>query len=186
MSDASNPYAPPAQEEAAAIDPATERIAQLNLAAAELLQQGRRGANWFYWIAAFSIVNVLIGMAGGDVHFVIGLAVAEIIGGIAAAIAGETPEAANVILGVGFAMCVMLAGVVALFGWMSNKRWLPVFALGMVLYGLDAGLFLLVGDLMSVGFHAFGLWCMWSGFAAYRKYNAFQLAVSEELAAQGV
>ena len=168
------------------MEPPLERIAKLNLAAAELLQQGRRGANWFYWIAAFSIINVLIGMSGGEIHFVIGLAVAEIIGGIASAVAAETPDAASVILGVGLAMCVALAGVVALFGWLSNKRWLPIYALGMVLYGLDAVLFLLLGDIMSVGFHAFALFCMWSGFAAYRKYNAFQLAVSEELAAPGV
>ena len=70
----------------------------------------------------------------------------------------------------------LLAGLalVAGCGWLSQKRVLPVFALGMALYVLDALLFFLVFDVVSTILHAFALWCMWAGFSAFRRLNAVE------------
>jgi len=186
MSEQENPYMSPAE----AAVPAPVEEAQLPAmpdymgAAAVLWQQGRSGANWFYWVAALTVVNCLLIHGGAGRHFVVGLGSLLIVDSIAAEVAVQEPNAAGVARAVAIAIDVVVVLMVAACGWLSNKRWTIVFAIGMVLYLLDGLLFLMMGDIMSVGFHAFALWGMWGGWQAYRKLNKFEAALAEELAAQ--
>jgi hypothetical protein len=139
---------------------------------AALEAQGRAGANWFYWIAALSVVNSAILLGGANRHFVIGLGVTQFIDGFAGAVAQQAADHATLIRGIAIGLNVFVIVVVLLFGWLSNQRFTSVFLFGMMLYLLDGLLFVLVGDWMSAAFHAFALYCMWRGFAAYRQLNA--------------
>src|SRR3989442_13684974 len=38
-----------------------------------LHMQGRKGTNWFYWVAGLSLVNSAVILGGGSIFFVIGL-----------------------------------------------------------------------------------------------------------------
>lgn len=140
----------------------------------ELFLTVRRGANWFYWIAALSLVNSVIMLMGGNVHFVIGLGVTAIIDAVASAIGEENADIATITKLGAFAMDLVVAGVVVLFGWLANRRITAIFALGMALYLMDGLIFVLFQDWMSVGFHAFALFCMWSGFSAVRELNRLE------------
>jgi len=66
-----------------------------------------------------------------------------------------------------------------LIGWLSNKVYGPVYVIGMIIYLLDALLYiglLFIGepDWLGLGFHVFALFLMFSGYSALRKLNALQ------------
>ena len=69
----------------------------------------------------------------------------------------------------GLGLDVVVVGVFVLFGWLAGKKRGWAFVVGMVLYGLDGLLFLLLQDWLSAGFHAFALFGIWGGFASMRK-----------------
>jgi hypothetical protein len=148
---------------------------------AELIQRGRSGADWFFWIAALSLINTVIAHSGGDRNFVIGLGVTQIVDGIAKIIANDHPETQSVAIGVAIGFSAFCSLVAAAVGYLARNRWQILFGLGMFVYLLDGLLFVLVQDWMSLGFHAFALFCMWSGFSAFQQLASFekQLATAD-------
>src|SRR5262245_38242766 len=44
-----------------------------------LVAQQRSGAQWFYWIAALSLVNSVLAIAGQDWRFIIGLGITQLV-----------------------------------------------------------------------------------------------------------
>lgn len=140
--------------------------------------KARQGANWFFWVAALSIVNSVISLSEGDRHFVIAMGLTQIVDGIAAAIAQQNAEISTMVRAVAFAISVATAGVAGLFGVLARKGFLAAFVVGMGLYLLDGLLFLLFQDWLSLGFHAFALFGMWHGFTATRSLKAFDEQVA--------
>lgn len=143
-----------------------------------LIQRGRVGANWFYWVAALSVVNSVIMLTGGDIFFVIGLGVTLIADATATGIAQAEPNLEILVKVFAFVFDLIVALVVGGFGWLSGRRYLAPFCIGMVLYLGDGLIFVCFQDWMSAGFHAFALVCMWNGFSAYRQLKAMENALS--------
>jgi hypothetical protein len=168
------PDALPAEDAEPVAEVEADAAHDLAAAAAALEHKGRSGANWFYWVAGLSLVNSSILLAGGGVFFVIGLGITQVAGVIANEIAKDAPNAGPYLKAFVFGFGLFIALVVAGFGWLAGKRYQVVFAIGMVLYLLDGLLFVFVGDWMSVAFHAFALFGMWSGFRAYRQLAALE------------
>lgn len=133
-----------------------------------LLQAGLAGANWFFWIAGLSLVNTAIAHSGGDRHFIVGLSITAIVDAIAVEIGKQNPDSvqAATIMAVGFSLFVAL--VVAIFGWLSRKRIIALFGLGMGLYAIDGVIYAVLGDFMSAAFHGYALYSMFQGFKAFR------------------
>jgi hypothetical protein len=138
----------------------------------QLFQQGRSGANWFFWIAALSVVNSLIIHFGGETHFVMGMGATLIVDAVANGVAAQAPEAATFakLLAIGFDATVVL--MVLGTGWSARRRYLSIYGIGMFLYFLDALIFLIGPDVMSLCFHGLALFYLGRGFAAYRQINA--------------
>lgn len=153
------------------VESVDQELAALRSQLFALEQQGRAGANWFYWVGALSLVNSAIILFGGGVFFVVGLGVTFIADHVAAEAAQQNPEMAVVAKGLVIGFDLFIAAVVAGFGWLSNKRYSAIFAIGMALYLLDGLLFVMLQSWMSVAFHAYALFHMWNGFAAYRRIN---------------
>jgi len=164
--------------EAVAADPLQSLRAEL----AQLNARGTSGAGWFFWIAALSMINSVILLSGGDTHFVVGLGVTLIADVVASGIADQNPEIGTVAKGIAFGFDLFVAGIVCLFGWLSRRPVLPIFVLGMILYLFDGLIYVLAGEWMSVGFHAFVLLGMWNGFNAYRQMRAMKATLEEQLA----
>ncbi len=167
------------EPEVVAADPLDALRAQL----AQLHARGTSGAGWFYWIAVLSLVNSAMLLGGGNRHFVVGLGVTLVADSIATAVADEEPKAATVAKGIAIAFDLFVAAIVCLFGWLSRRPILPIFAIGMILYLLDGLIYVLVGDWLSVGFHAFVLLGMWNGFTAYREMKQIKAQLEQTLAA---
>lgn len=144
-----------------------------------LQQRGLSGANWFFWIAGLSLVNSVILLSGSNTYFVIGLGVTLVADLFANAMAQEHPQVATVVTAVAFGFDLVVALVVVLFGWLARKRFQSIYALGMFLYLLDGAVYVWAEDWMSVAFHAFALFCMWSGFSSFRQLNALERALAQ-------
>jgi len=129
---------------------------------AQLEHRIKSGASWFYWIAGLSLINSVVALSGSNWGFILGLGVTQVIDAIAKAV-GAAGVAVAIVLD------VIVAGVFVLFGVCANRRQSWSFVVGMVLYSLDGLLFLIGGDLLGLGFHAFALFCIFGGYSALRK-----------------
>src|SRR5437773_10090698 len=170
----------PANAEAGPIEtgPVEDRSTASEMLA--LHMQGRKGANWFYWVAGLSLVNSAVILGGGSIFFVIGLGVTLMADSLAAAISQHHPEAVWIVKGVALAFDVFVAAVLVGFGWLSARRYLALFGVGMALYLVDGLIFLLFQDWLSVAFHGYALFWMWSGFQAFRKLRVLELTQEPE------
>ena len=155
---------------------------------AEITQRMKRGANNFYWIAALSVINSVLSMTGSGTYFVIGLAVTLIADGITVGLSQSLPEAALIVKIIGLVASVLIAGVIALFGFFAGqgKRW--AFLIGMILYGLDGLIMLAFADWIGVLFHAYFLWGLFGGFRALgelqQKSSQKQMAFPQDIGVQ--
>ena len=119
----------------------------------------RGGASWFYWIGALSVINTLIAMSGNGTRFIFGLGITQFTDAIGAHGGSGGSVAALIVT-------VFIAGVFAIFGYFGGRGQKWAFILGMALYGLDAGLCVLGGIILSAAFHAWALFRMFGGFKA--------------------
>ena len=131
----------------------------------EVEQRAKQGANWFHWIAGLSLVNSILIMTGADIHFPVGLGITQIIDVIAL----EIGAGAQI---VGLMMSLMVAGLFVFFGVMAQKRHTWAFIAGLILYGLDGLLFVLVSDWLSIAFHAWAFFGVLSGLKATNQLAA--------------
>jgi hypothetical protein len=138
---------------------------------ARLEQRTQSGARWFFWIAALSLITSLIMLYGSHWGFILSLGITQIIDAIASE-AGA--GAGSIVKAVAFALDLSVAGIFALFGVFAGKKHLWAFVTGMVLFGLDALIFLLAQDWFGIAFHAYALYGIFAGFRACRKLLALQ------------
>ncbi len=145
-----------------ATDPQAAYRAQVAVAQAGI----KRGASWFDWIAALSIVNSLIVLFNGNWHFVLGLGITEVVDYLAQR-GGSTKGQV-----IGFVVTLAVAGFFWLMGRFAKQgqRWALI--VGMFLYVLDGGLLILGQDWLSVAFHAYALFMLTKTFGAIKQFEA--------------
>lgn len=134
---------------------------------ANLERQFKGGADWFFWIAALSLINTVIMMAGGNLNFVIGLGITQLVDAIAGNFGGI---AKFVALGFDLFVACVFAG----FGLLARRKYSWAFITGMILYAFDGLLYVMVFDLLAIGFHIFVLYCLFTGLKANNKLRAFE------------
>ena len=127
-----------------------------------LERQRRNGANWFYWIAALSLINAGIAFAGQQWRFILGLGATQIVQALAQS--GSSGTKAGL---VGVALIVIFATL----GQRAAQGAGWAFVLGMVLYALDGTIFVLIQDWPSAGFHAFAIAMIARGYVAARRLS---------------
>lgn len=143
----------------------------------EVSQRYRNGANWFYWIAALTMITSIIAHFGGGWGFLIGLGVTQIIDGMGEVFAAELGSAPKVIA---LVLDMIVTGVFVLFGYLANKKYLWAYMLGMVVFLLDGLLFLLFQDLLGVIVHAVVLFFMFRGYLAGRELVSLEKTMAEK------
>ena len=132
--------------------------------------RARGGASWFYWIAGMSLLNSLMWIFNLGYTFFIGLGITQLVDGVATGLAEYVAPDYATLLRIGaLVIDVLFAGLFVLFGYLANRgrRW--AFIVGAALYGLDALIFLMVPDFISIGFHVFGLVIILNGMRAAKK-----------------
>ena len=134
---------------------------------ATMERQFKGGADWFFWIAALSLINTVIMLAGGNLNFVVGLGITQLVDGIAGHFGGV---AKFIALGFDLFAACAFAG----FGLLARKKYNWAFITGMILYAIDGLLFVLVFDLLAIGFHIFVLYCLFTGLKANNRLREFE------------
>jgi hypothetical protein len=107
------------------------------------------------------LINSLAALTGSNWGFHPRIGRDQVIDAIAHQIGGAGPA-------VGFALDLAASGLFIGCGLLARKGLAWVFVVGMVLYGLDGLLFLLVGDWFGLAFHVFVLFCLFKGLQAAR------------------
>lgn len=132
--------------------------------------QLKNGANWFYWIAALSLINSLIYAFGSDVAFITGLGFTQLIDGFTdVVVENGAPSAFKAV-----AIIVNLTIVVSfgLFGYYANKGFALAFIIGIAIYVIDTFLLFFLGLYLSAGFHVFALFFIVRGYLACCKLRS--------------
>lgn len=131
-----------------------------------LESQHKNGASWFYWIAGLSIINSIAAFAGSDWGFIFGLAVTQVVDGLAKMAGGNVATVAALVID------VFIAGVLVSLGVFAHKGQIWAYWVGMVLYALDGIVSLIATFWLSVLFHAFALYSIYKGLAAQKELRA--------------
>src|SRR6476620_9677904 len=137
----------------------------------ELAARAKGGANWFYWIAALSLINSGAFLAGANFHFLAGLGITELADALVDYFVEQGSPSALTTFAIVFDLAVIIG--FALAGYYANKLFRSVFIVGIGIYFVDALIVLLVGDYFSAAFHAFALFGLIRGYLACRDIKAF-------------
>jgi len=137
----------------------------------EQLRIMRGGANWFYWIAGLSMVNSLIFAFGGEWNFIIGLAYTQIIDAFSDVMITEGGPEVLRLLAVG--LNVVVFSFFALFGYYASRGFKAAFLAGIVIYAIDAMLWIFFDGVLQIGFHIFALIIIVRGYLVCREINKF-------------
>lgn len=129
----------------------------------------KSGAHWFYWIAALSLITSVIALTGNSWAFLVSLGITQIADGIAIGVAERMDT--GVVKIVALVFDVIAAGLFALIGYFASKRLAWLFVVGMVIYALDALIFLFAQQWLGIAFHAFALYSIFGGYKACARLN---------------
>ncbi len=157
------------------VSPMQETTAQMQVRFG-LQQRMKNGASWFYWIAALSAINTGVVLSGSNWHFLAGLGITDVITYIA-------QKAGNLGMIVAIMMNALALGVFVLFGVFAGKKQLWAFVVGMTFYGLDALIYLLGQEWISIAFHAFVLFQVFKGMQAARQLSQLEEQLPHTIAA---
>jgi hypothetical protein len=115
-----------------------------------ILSQIKGEANWFFWIAGFSIINVICIFLYHDFSFMVGL-------GLTSKFAVIAQTHHNSFGFITVVMIVVMFAMFILFGYYGRKFKQWAFIAGTIIYFAD-GVFLALGrDWFGIGFHALAL-----------------------------
>ena len=132
-----------------------------------LTARARRGTDWFFWIAGLSLINTVINLVGGQLSFVTGLGIMQLIDGLTIGFAKNASANGGLVIHViGFAINALIALMFVLAGFLSRKRYRWIVIAGMLIYALDGLVFILFQDWIPLLFHGWALWGLWNGLKA--------------------
>lgn len=130
------------------------------------------GARWFYWIAALSAINSAIALSGEHLVMVVGLGATRLLTELGGQWLGSF---AWLTLPLTFA----IAAIFALIGLIASRGVNAAYLVGLVLYGLDTLIFVLVPKevlWLPVLFHLYVSYRIIEGFRANRAAQSAALA----------
>lgn len=138
---------------------------------AELSDRFRSGANWFYWIAGLTLVTSVISLMGGGWSFFLSLGITQVIDGFAVYFANSFGEATKVVAVV---LDIFITALFIGIGYLSNKRQLWAFLAGIILFGLDSLLSLVIFNVLGLIVHCVVMFLMIRGYIAGRDMLALE------------
>lgn len=143
-----------------------------------LNRRTQSGANWFFWIAALSLINTALEKGGANIRFLVGMGITQVLDAIADKL-GPTGVVAGIVVN------LFVAGFFVLLGVQARKKQKWAFLLGMVLYGLDGLIFLLGPDFFPLAFHGLALFYLYKGLAARNQAAKLEGMLQPQAAAAG-
>jgi GYF domain 2 len=136
---------------------------------ADLEKKIKNGGSWFYWIAGLSLISSICVLCGADWFFVAGLATTHVIDLVMRGFAegGAGPIVKIVALVIDFAAAALFVTL----GIFACKRQKWAFIAGIVLYGCDTLLTLVLGIWLGLFLHGWALVSLFVGLKAANRWN---------------
>jgi hypothetical protein len=131
------------------------------------------GARWFYWIAGLSLINAIAAATESNWSFLAGLGITQFISGFASAMSRDLGDS-SVVLVIALVLNVLVAAFFVFLGVFAYKGHTWAFIGGLVIYALDALIYLVVQDWFPLAFHGFVIYCLYRGLAANRKVKQLE------------
>lgn len=129
---------------------------------AQLEQNARNGANYFFWIAFFSIFNQVMDKLSATRRFVFGLGTPLYVDRL---LEGSNP---TLIWGI----IIVLAIIFVAFGIFSRRQNIPIYILGIIVYLADMVFSILAVDIIGTVVHLVFIVLLVMGLIATRKLKA--------------
>jgi hypothetical protein len=150
--------------------PGTPSEPEMDLAEAGHIEKRiKSGGSWLYWIAALTLVNSIVTLAGSEWSFVLGLSVTQVID---AAVAALAPKEISVMAKIiAFGVDSLAIGLFVFLGFQAGRKRIWAFAIGIALYGVDTLLTLLSLSMVSIGIHGWALLCLSLGMKAAQQWK---------------
>lgn len=134
----------------------------------DLLSRLRSVSSWFYWIAGLSVINTLLAIYSKDMYFIVGLGLTQVIDGI-------VMEAFGSYHIIGWILNAIVLGMFILFGIMFSKGHKWALICGMIVYTFDGLLFVFAEEWLSIAFHGYVLYKLFTGFSTLKELEAHPL-----------
>jgi len=139
-----------------------ERFEEQLKVEAETKAQISGGYSWFIWIGILSIINSIDILFHNQLFFIFGLGITPFIDALTNVSKGDY----NVI---GLIINVFISSIFILLWVFAKRKQRWAFLFGMILYGLDTLLFIIIKDWWCVGFHIFVLIMIYYGIVSLNK-----------------
>ncbi len=153
-----------------------ENVRKVEAARLALTARARSGANWFLWIAGLSIINSVLVRTGSHTQFIVGLGASQAADGIGQVMAKQGNAPAGAVFSA--VVSVFMVAIFVLFGIFARRRARWAFYVGMIVYAVDALIFLLVRDMLGLGFHALVLYFLYKGLVAGNQLEKLEAALA--------
>jgi hypothetical protein len=157
-----------------------QSVSDLDIVRSYLASRVKSGANWFFWIAAASVINSVAWLSGGDWNFVIGLGTTQFFDIVLGSLGEEASDIAGIAFLMNLALDLVIVAIFVAIGFLSRRRrW--IYVTGMVLYALD-GILLgwLFEDYLGVIFHLLVLYFLFQGARALYRLHALDHQAPEQ------
>ena len=119
------------------------------------------GADWFFWIAILSLINSLIVYFYNTPNMPIALGITQWVDGTTSGFNASMSTA-------GLITDIIIAAVLAMFGYFARRGSDLAFVIGIFLYVIDSFLSIGVRDFFGFGVHLLGLFFLVKGLLASR------------------
>lgn len=129
----------------------------------------RSGSGWLLAVALFSAVNSLINVFGGNMYFLVGLGITQVIDAFGGVFARELPNMAALFQWGAVALSLGVAGFLAIFGFFARRGHAWAFIIAGLGYAVDTLIVLYFQDYGGAIFHVLALFFMGSGALAAMK-----------------
>ena len=133
------------------------------LSVEEALRRVRSAGSWFWWLAALSLINTFATLSGSSYGMVLGLGYTQVVDALFAP-GGDLFGSGGMLTVLHLGLVLAVAGAFVLFGAYARRYQAWAFVAGLVAYVFDTLIFLLAADWIAVGFHAFVLFIVFSGY----------------------
>lgn len=138
----------------------------------ELEKRIKGGGSWLYLIAALTIINTVLALAGSNWTFVIGLSITQVFDYVAVKLVpGEFGLLAK---GVVLVLDLAAVGFFVFLGVQTLRKRPWAFAVGIALYGLDTLMTLLSFSIIGIAIHGWALFRLIVGLKAAQQWKALQ------------
>jgi hypothetical protein len=134
----------------------------------------KNGANWLFAIGGLSIINSLLSGFGLSFAFVVGLGITQLIDAIYFEFGGSS----IILFFFTILINIMISSVFFILGVYAKKAEAWAFIVGMIFYGFDTLLLVVVEYWFGLVFHIFGLIGL---FAGYKALRALQYSNTREM-----